>query len=265
MAEADIDVQRIDDMVLALMHLTLHDHRDGVARAWKGFDWNSLDRLKMAGFIADPAGRARSVLLTPEGVERSQRLFESLFVIRNDAGSREARSSQSRGHGGKRKDDGPEMRLDPLIAELAGDGWLSARTVQCLLRIPAHFPHLGIAPDEAATSLRISHVAPLSSKEVLPIRNVSAETCREIALVIERLGWSGCTHADHPFRTDAVGATSGWIERFDKIVEQRKSSDKRALSLLKLKDEGLTNAEIGKKEGISPARVGQLLRRARSA
>ena len=36
----DLDTDRIDDAVLALLHLTLHDGW----RAWKGFDWDALDR-----------------------------------------------------------------------------------------------------------------------------------------------------------------------------------------------------------------------------
>lgn len=36
----DIDEDKIDDAVLALLWLTLHDGR----RAWKSFDWNATDR-----------------------------------------------------------------------------------------------------------------------------------------------------------------------------------------------------------------------------
>jgi hypothetical protein len=35
----DIDTDKIDEAVLALLHLTLHDR----FRAWKGFDWDALD------------------------------------------------------------------------------------------------------------------------------------------------------------------------------------------------------------------------------
>jgi hypothetical protein len=36
-----LDEDRIDDAVLALLYLTLHDGD----RAWKGFDWDAMDRL----------------------------------------------------------------------------------------------------------------------------------------------------------------------------------------------------------------------------
>lgn len=38
--EPDLDLERIDRTVLALLCLGLHDGR----RAWKGFDWGALDR-----------------------------------------------------------------------------------------------------------------------------------------------------------------------------------------------------------------------------
>jgi hypothetical protein len=76
--EPDIDLDRIDDAVLALMTLTLHDDD----RAWKGFDWDALDRLHRKGLIDNPVGKAKSVRLTPAGVGRSAALFEQLFARR---------------------------------------------------------------------------------------------------------------------------------------------------------------------------------------
>ncbi len=72
----ELDTDKIDDAILALLSLGLHDG----ARAWKGFDWDALDRLHEKGYINNPRGRAKSVMLTGEGLERSQRLLESLFA-----------------------------------------------------------------------------------------------------------------------------------------------------------------------------------------
>ncbi len=72
----NIDTDAIDDAVLALMYLTLHDH----ARSWKGFDWEALDRLYEKGLICDPVNKNKSVELTEEGMLESQRLFKQLFV-----------------------------------------------------------------------------------------------------------------------------------------------------------------------------------------
>jgi peptidoglycan/xylan/chitin deacetylase (PgdA/CDA1 family) len=71
----DIDTDKIDEAVLALLYLTLHD---GV-RAWKGHDWDALDRLYRKGMIENPVGKAKSVVLTDEGLAKSERLFRNLF------------------------------------------------------------------------------------------------------------------------------------------------------------------------------------------
>jgi hypothetical protein len=71
----EIDENKVDDTVLALLYLTLHDG----ARAWKTFDWESLNRLHAKGFIADPVNKAKSVVLTEEGLQASERLFNQLF------------------------------------------------------------------------------------------------------------------------------------------------------------------------------------------
>ena len=71
----ELDEDRIDDAVLALMGLTLH----GGCRAWKGFAWDALDRLHRKGLILNPVGKAKSVVLTEEGLERSRALLMELF------------------------------------------------------------------------------------------------------------------------------------------------------------------------------------------
>jgi Domain of unknown function (DUF6429) len=70
-----IDTDRVDDCVLALLLLGLHDG----GRVWKTFDWDAMDRLHQKGFITDPVGRTKSVVLTYEGQERAERLFRELF------------------------------------------------------------------------------------------------------------------------------------------------------------------------------------------
>jgi len=74
----DIDEEKIDQTVLALLTLTLHDE----CRAWKGFDWAVMDRLHKKGMIADPVGKAKSVVLTEEGLAESERLFEAMFSMK---------------------------------------------------------------------------------------------------------------------------------------------------------------------------------------
>lgn len=70
------DEDGIDEAVLALLYLGLHDGR----RAWKGFDWGALDRLHAKGMIGNPSNKAKSVVFTDEGLARSRALFERLFT-----------------------------------------------------------------------------------------------------------------------------------------------------------------------------------------
>ena len=75
MKPMEYDEDKIDEVVLALMYLTLHDED----RAWKGFDWDALDRLHDKGLIFDPKNKAKSVVLTDEGLTRAKELFEKHF------------------------------------------------------------------------------------------------------------------------------------------------------------------------------------------
>jgi hypothetical protein len=74
----DIDYDKIDEAILALLLLGLHDG----SRVWKGFDWQVLGRLHEKGFISDPVGKAKSVNLTLEGRREAERLFETMFAGR---------------------------------------------------------------------------------------------------------------------------------------------------------------------------------------
>lgn len=56
---APIDTDNIDETVLELLRLTRHNR----ARAWKGRDWEALNRLHRKGMIGDPVGVALSVVI----------------------------------------------------------------------------------------------------------------------------------------------------------------------------------------------------------
>jgi hypothetical protein len=71
----DYDPDKIDEAVLALAYLTLHDG----ARAWKSFDWDAMGRLHEKGYISDPMNKAKSVVLTERGLKEAERLCLKLF------------------------------------------------------------------------------------------------------------------------------------------------------------------------------------------
>ena len=74
----EIDTNKIDEATLALLFLSMHSD-GGLARAWKGIDWEVMDRLYEKGYILDPKNIAKSVVVTKEGEEKSEELFNKLF------------------------------------------------------------------------------------------------------------------------------------------------------------------------------------------
>lgn len=76
------NLDKIDDAVLALLYLTSFTEGKGefaFTCAWKGHDWDALNRLHEKGFIGDPVSKAKSVALSPEGQQRAEALFRQLF------------------------------------------------------------------------------------------------------------------------------------------------------------------------------------------
>jgi len=67
---------KIDRAVLALLYLGLHDE----SRAWKGFDWDAMNRLHKKGYISDPVSRSKSVVFTEAGLYEAERLFKDFFA-----------------------------------------------------------------------------------------------------------------------------------------------------------------------------------------
>jgi len=45
----------------------------------KSHGWDALDRLHATGYLSDPKSKAKSVVLSPEGVSRARELFERHF------------------------------------------------------------------------------------------------------------------------------------------------------------------------------------------
>jgi Domain of unknown function (DUF6429) len=72
-----LDNEKIDRTILALLYLGLHD----IDRAWKGFDWEAMNRLHEHGFISDPRGKAKSVAFTERGLIEARRLLQNLFSM----------------------------------------------------------------------------------------------------------------------------------------------------------------------------------------
>ena len=70
---------KIDEMVLALLYLTTFGEEEW-KRAWKGYDWDALNRLHEKGYISDPKNKNKSVIMTDEGFKLSKELFKKHFT-----------------------------------------------------------------------------------------------------------------------------------------------------------------------------------------
>jgi hypothetical protein len=70
------DEDKVDEVTLALLFLTLHDG----CRAWKGLDWDVMNRLYQKGMIDNPVGKAKSVVLTEKGLALCRELFIKHFA-----------------------------------------------------------------------------------------------------------------------------------------------------------------------------------------
>jgi hypothetical protein len=79
----DYDKDKVDEMALALLYLTSFQDKFG-ARAWKDMAWEVMDRLYEKGYISDPKGKAKSVMLTEEGVKLSEELFIKQFGLNEE-------------------------------------------------------------------------------------------------------------------------------------------------------------------------------------
>jgi len=78
----EYDREKVDEMTLALLWLTRFKEAGGV-RAWKGHDWETMDRLHAKEFISDPRGKQKSVVLTEEGEKQFKRLFDKYFALKS--------------------------------------------------------------------------------------------------------------------------------------------------------------------------------------
>jgi uncharacterized protein DUF6429 len=73
-----VDQEKLSEATLAILGLTAHQD-DGVIRAWKGMDWDLLDVLFKNGWIADPKGKAKSVVFTEQGSRLAEEFLTKHF------------------------------------------------------------------------------------------------------------------------------------------------------------------------------------------
>jgi hypothetical protein len=74
----ECDKDKVDEMTLALMYLVMTKQGEG-GRAWKGLDWQTMDRLHQKGWISDPKAKSPTVEVTAEGMKKAEGLFRKHF------------------------------------------------------------------------------------------------------------------------------------------------------------------------------------------
>ena len=76
----EYDKDKIDDCTLALLYLVMFERSEGNgARVWKGFDWDTMERLYEKNYITDPRRKTKSVVMSEEGCRRAEELFREYF------------------------------------------------------------------------------------------------------------------------------------------------------------------------------------------
>jgi hypothetical protein len=71
----ELDEDKLDMTALAILRLTLHNGQ----RVWKSIDWAITDRLYDKGLIENPAGKAKSLVLTDKGLAEAQATLTEMF------------------------------------------------------------------------------------------------------------------------------------------------------------------------------------------
>ena len=76
----EYNMDKVDEYTLALLYLVTHEvNESGGARAWKSFDWDTMNRLHEKGYISNPATKAKSVLMNEKGFKKAEELFRKFF------------------------------------------------------------------------------------------------------------------------------------------------------------------------------------------
>jgi len=73
----------LEDLTLLLLYVQSWREKVGeslyVARSWKGYDFDVLDRLAKKGYVSSSHG-AKSIILTDEGLKRGEDLKRRLLA-----------------------------------------------------------------------------------------------------------------------------------------------------------------------------------------
>ena len=69
---------KLAEAALAILSLSSFADPMGV-RAWKGIDWDLMNLLFENGWISDPVGKQKSIVMSEEGVKLAEKFLETHF------------------------------------------------------------------------------------------------------------------------------------------------------------------------------------------
>jgi Domain of unknown function (DUF6429) len=75
----NLDEDKLSEAALAILGLTAFSSHH-ITRVWKGMDWDLLGLLFQKGWIEDPVGKSKSVVLTETGERRASELLMRHFA-----------------------------------------------------------------------------------------------------------------------------------------------------------------------------------------
>jgi hypothetical protein len=75
----ELDHDKLAEMALAILSLTAMDEEYGV-RVWKGMNWDLTNLLHEKGWINDPTGKQKSMILTEAGAKLATEYLEKHFA-----------------------------------------------------------------------------------------------------------------------------------------------------------------------------------------
>lgn len=74
----DVDQDKLAEAALAILSLSAFGDPAGV-RVWKGLDWDVMNILFERGWISNPKGKAKSVILTDDGQRCAEDFLRAHF------------------------------------------------------------------------------------------------------------------------------------------------------------------------------------------
>lgn len=77
--------EAMKELTMALLYLSSFTEKshfgvDALPKAWKGYDWDVLDKLDDEDYIDKGSPRSKSVYLTPDGADYAKQILEKYGI-----------------------------------------------------------------------------------------------------------------------------------------------------------------------------------------